>query len=77
VKRPSGSAPTSLNTRDHSGERPHECCKCGKSFSGHTAFLKHQRLHTGKELECEKACTSDLDLIQQQRMHGKKNLMMY
>ncbi|NXR54586.1 ZN568 protein, partial [Hippolais icterina] len=37
----------------HTGERPHKCGKCGKSFRQRANLIRHQRTHTGERpYEC-------------------------
>ncbi|KAK7796745.1 hypothetical protein U0070_020339, partial [Myodes glareolus] len=59
------------------GEKPHQCGKCGKSFSTALSLNVHQRIHTGEKpykcQECKKSFTVKSTLTKHQRIHtGKK-----
>ncbi|XP_018105929.1 oocyte zinc finger protein XlCOF7.1-like isoform X1 [Xenopus laevis] len=55
------------------GDKPYACSDCGKGFAFRSAYLRHQRIHTGEKpfvcSQCGKRFTQKTHLITHQRVH--------
>lgn len=68
---------TNLNypmIRTHTGEKPHQCTRCGRSFSRVFLLQIHQRTHTGEKPyacdTCNRSFAQQGDLAAHKRIHS-------
>lgn len=60
--------------RTHTGEKPHQCTRCGRSFSRVFLLQIHQRTHTGEKPyacdTCNRSFAQQGDLAAHKRIHS-------
>ncbi|XP_061403317.1 zinc finger protein 391-like [Lethenteron reissneri] len=66
--------------RTHTGEKPLECCVCGKAFSDASTLKQHHRTHVDKPFKCTlcgKAFAKSSNLKTHQRTHRKETFQVH